>query len=406
LKAGKGVKKMRHVSLGMLGLVVTMLGLLIEVATPAIGSEADNKLLSLMTFNIRADEGLPRELGWDVRGELVARIFRTYEPDVVGIQEGLKHQVDYLITRLPDYVMVGEGLRGGTEREHNALFYKRNQFYLREAGSFWLKPIPDIVTWARLAFISDGREFVVMNTHLHQYQRPDDPTAWYMLLDKAREFAEKYEVPVFLMGDMNEEKGVSAGWRILCIGEGIQFRDSWLYARARIGPVVSFDFRESVDTPCDPSLWYKRIDWILFMGDVTPLSIVTIMDKINEAYYVSDHRPVLVKFAFEPVTYTPPELAPPALSYGKLELSSTEDIQAGDEVTVRVQVKNRGGLGSVEIPLVVDGEVVERREMFLLPGAVVKLEFTVSLFVTGEHSITVGELPPRQVVVKPAAPPF
>gem|GEM_PF-877086 len=369
--------------------------------------------LRLMTFNIRTDEGLPEELAWAARADSVCQVILAYEPDVVGIQEGLKHQVDYLIAHLPNYVMVGEGLQGGTKREHNAIFYRRDRFYLREAGSFWLRPIPDVVTWVRLAFIDDGREFVVMNTHLHQYQRPDDLTGWYMLLTKARSFVENYHVPVFLMGDMNEQKGLGVGWRILNTGEGLVFRDSWLFALERVGPVVSFGFRvkdqeeeeEKISDPYDPSLWYKQIDWILFMGDVNPLCIVTDTTKLNESYYVSDHRPVFVRFSFEPTVRVPTELAPPAFVYEGFEVSSTE-IQAGEKVIVKVKIKNKGGLGSGEVSLFVDGEVMEKREIFLLPGAEVELEFSVELWTPGEHLIAVGDLPPKTIVVRPPSSPF
>lgn len=40
-------------------------------------------------------------------------LFKKYSPDIVGTQEGLKKQIDYLMDHLPEYVVIGEGRKGG-----------------------------------------------------------------------------------------------------------------------------------------------------------------------------------------------------------------------------------------------------------------------------------------------------
>lgn len=381
---------------------VTIVMLIVLTAVVYINGEESIKTIKVMTFNIRTDEGTPSGWSWDVRGDGVTKIIENYGPDVLGIQEGLKHQVDYLIANLPDYVMVGEGLQGGTSREHNAIFYKRDSFYLREAGSFWLKPIPDIVTWVRLAFRDDGREFTVFNTHLHQGQRPRNPTGWLMLLQKAQEFERDYEIPIFLIGDMNARKGESLGWRILNEREPPVFRDAWLYAKEREGPVKSSGFKERFVNHYDQGLWYKCIDWILFMGDVTPLSIVTIMDKQRELY-PSDHRPVMADFVFKPVDYEPFEIRGPSFKYSDLEVSSLE-VKAGEYVIVRFILKNIGGFGTAQVKLYVDGEVIDEKECFLLSNTSEEVSFTITLYKPGEHEVTVDALEPKTLKVESEAP--
>lgn len=122
-------------------------------------------------------------------------MIRKYSPDIIGTQEGLKEQIDYLQDELTEYVIVGEGRKGGDDDEHMAIFFKRDKFRLREMGSFQLSSTPDIigsgpevnprmVTWVRLAIINrpangessphpqdyrgkweNTKEFYVFNTH-------------------------------------------------------------------------------------------------------------------------------------------------------------------------------------------------------------------------------------------------
>ena len=51
--------------------------------------------IRVMTYNIRyQNENLGEE--WSVRKELVAEMIRFHNPDIFGVQEALKSQIDYL----------------------------------------------------------------------------------------------------------------------------------------------------------------------------------------------------------------------------------------------------------------------------------------------------------------------
>ena len=123
--------------------------------------KADNTLIKLMTYNLKFASPT-YEPSWEVRREMQLDLIRKYDPDIIGTQEGLKEQIDFLEEHLPDYVMVGEGRKGGDDDEHMAVFYKREKFRLRELQSFQLSETPEIigsgpeinprmVTWVRLA---------------------------------------------------------------------------------------------------------------------------------------------------------------------------------------------------------------------------------------------------------------
>lgn len=59
--------------------------------------------LDVMTFNIRTSNIPDGDNAWQYRKELVAETIRRFEPDVVGMQEVITEQIEYLTSALPDY---------------------------------------------------------------------------------------------------------------------------------------------------------------------------------------------------------------------------------------------------------------------------------------------------------------
>ncbi len=84
-----------------------------------------DKTLKLMTYNLKfaSPDYKP---SWEVRREMQVELIRKYNPDIIGTQEGLKEQIDWLADHLPEYVVVGEGRKGGDDDEHMAVFFKRD----------------------------------------------------------------------------------------------------------------------------------------------------------------------------------------------------------------------------------------------------------------------------------------
>jgi len=52
---------------------------------------------------------------WEVRRDMQIDLIRKYHPNIIGTQEGLKEQIDYLASHLHEYVAVGEGRKGGND---------------------------------------------------------------------------------------------------------------------------------------------------------------------------------------------------------------------------------------------------------------------------------------------------
>lgn len=87
--------------------------------------------LIIGTYNLRYDN--PRDTGnlWVNRAPIVASVIRFHDFDVFGTQEGLKNQLDYLGTSLPQYNRYGAGRDDGKDKgEHSAIFYKQDEFNL------------------------------------------------------------------------------------------------------------------------------------------------------------------------------------------------------------------------------------------------------------------------------------
>ena len=120
--------------------------------------------LNVMTFNIRYGTANDGENRWDNRRNMVLDVLQNHSPDVVGLQEALRFQLDQIRSALPEFAEVGVGRDdGNTAGEYAALLYRRDRFALLDSGTFWLSDTPNvpaskhwgnsitrICTWARL----------------------------------------------------------------------------------------------------------------------------------------------------------------------------------------------------------------------------------------------------------------
>jgi endonuclease/exonuclease/phosphatase family metal-dependent hydrolase len=179
-------------------------------ATPAGGAPA----IRVMSFNIRygtADDGAN---SWPFRRSLVFDVIRGHRPDILGVQEALRAQLDEIGTEVPGYTELGVGRDDGrTSGEYSAILFRAGRFQALESGTFWFSDTPDvpgsmswgnritrIATWARLRDLSTGGTFVVYNVHLdHESQPSRERSAELLAATIARHGAE----PVLVMGDFN-----------------------------------------------------------------------------------------------------------------------------------------------------------------------------------------------------------
>ena len=133
---------------------------------------------SLMTYNIRYSTANDGENWWEYRKDEVAKLIAHYKPDILGIQEGLLDQVQFLEEALGSYKYVGVGRDDGQQAgEYTAVFYNTSTYKLVNFYTYWLSETPDkvsvgwdaalprITTYAVLKSVATGDTLHVFNCH-------------------------------------------------------------------------------------------------------------------------------------------------------------------------------------------------------------------------------------------------
>ena len=262
--------------------------ILAAIAMPAIAADT---ALRIMSFNIR----LPAESDgvdyWETRKPLAVRMLREQQPDVIGLQELVKAQADYLARELPQYAWFGRGREADGGGEHMGVFYRKDRLTVIESGDFWLSDTPDVagsitwghphprmVTWALFEQRSDGRRFYLFNTHL-PYRDEDEAARLKGAQAIARHLATlPDDVAVVLTGDFNTTPDSDA--HAVLAGT---LQDAWTTAPRVEGIDATFHgFTGKAD---------RRIDWIFVRGAQLE-SITSVTTRWNNRY-PSDHFPLV-----------------------------------------------------------------------------------------------------------------
>lgn len=250
--------------------------------------------LVVMSFNVRygtAADGLD---AWPLRSSALAARIREAAPDLLGVQEALDFQVEFLERELPTHVRLGQGRDGGDLGEHSALFVHRSRFEVLEHGDFWLSETPERVasvgwdaaltrmcTWARLRERAGGREFSVWNTHFdHRGPLARERSAQLI----AARVAQRGGAHIVL-GDLNASEDEPPLAALRAVG----LVDSFRALHPNVSPAGTFHaFRGGLDG--------ARIDFVLATSEFTPLSASILSAPSSNGRWPSDHHPVVVSY--------------------------------------------------------------------------------------------------------------
>ena len=270
-----------------------------------------------MTYNVRYDNPDDGKNAWPNRLDIVEATIREAQPDFMGVQEALAHQMDWLKQTFPEYMTCGQGRGGGRKDEYSAVFVRRDRFQVEDTGDFWLSETPNVpgsmgwdaactrmVTWVKLRDLATGRQLVAMNTHLDHRGKRARREGSEMIVDFVASLPR--EIPVILTGDFNSVPkgfvhGALTGAQPTDSGR-CRLRDTWYdVAQPELASV------EKKKSKKDEAAWEPepgtshrfngkarpggRIDWILVSEQLEATSIV-IHDKGYEGRYPSDHYPV------------------------------------------------------------------------------------------------------------------
>ena len=98
-----------------------------------------------MSYNIRYDNPGDGVNAWPNRIEKVTALIRKHNPDLIGVQEALHHQLQDLVRLLPDYSYVGVGRDDGKEKgEYTAILFRNSRFGLLHDSTRWLSETPEV----------------------------------------------------------------------------------------------------------------------------------------------------------------------------------------------------------------------------------------------------------------------
>jgi len=255
--------------------------------------DGDSSEIRVMSFNIRYGKANDGDDSWPNRRELVVSTIRAFNPDLLGTQETLPFQADYIAAEFPEYSMIGWTRERNPDGEQCTVFYRTDRFELADSGQFWLSETPEekyskswdsslprVATWLILRDRNDSsKEFVFANTHFDHRGGKARLESAHLLHQRASELS---GAPVILTGDFNCPEG-SEPWQALTATKLL--RDTRRVRHPEPGePEGTFNgFKGRSDG--------GRIDWILATEhfQVTAADI----DRTNkDGRYPSDHFPV------------------------------------------------------------------------------------------------------------------
>jgi len=260
----------------------------------------DDPAIDVMTFNIRLDTPIDSANAWPHRAAMVAGFVNDQIPDLLGMQEVLWHQYEYLDSALIGYgsVVAGrdDGLRAG---EASPVFFRLGRFDMLDKGTFWLSATPDVpgsigwgaaltrvATWVRLYDRTVRDTLLFINTHFDHISDSARVMSSGVLMEKVRELAGANAFVI--TGDFNARPESMA---IAGMLEGGLAVDTWLITEtAPAGE--SYTFNGWKDQQGE-----GRIDYIFVRSGMKALSHET-HRVIDEGVFISDHWPVTATVSY------------------------------------------------------------------------------------------------------------
>lgn len=191
------------------------------IAMTGVIAAAEPAAVRVMSFNIRYGTANDGENHWDRRKEFLVETVQAFGPDLLGTQETLGFQKDFLADQLAGYRAIGVGRDdGGPKGEMTAVLFREARFELLEHGHFWLSETPDVpgskswdtsltrmATWLKLRYRQGPGDAIVwfFNTHYDHRGAQARTESSRLLRRKITELAGTS--PAIVTGDFNADEG-------------------------------------------------------------------------------------------------------------------------------------------------------------------------------------------------------
>jgi endonuclease/exonuclease/phosphatase family metal-dependent hydrolase len=227
---------------------------------------------------------------------MVKGLIRFHDLDIIGTQEGFKHQLDDIL-ELNNYTYVGGGRDDGKDAgEHSAIIYKKDRLELLDNGDFWYSETPEvpgkgwdatccnrICSWAKFKDKSSGKKFFVFNSHYDHQGKVARKNSSLLLLEKIDLIAG--DNPTFVTGDFNATPDDEPIQTIYNAGK---LNDSYLVTEEPpYGTVGTFN-AYNLNNPMK-----SRIDYIWVTQGIT-VKKYGVLNELPYGKFPSDHFPVMI----------------------------------------------------------------------------------------------------------------
>lgn len=269
------------------------------VNQPFVDQEANCRSLRVGTWNIRnskGDEGT--ENSWERRRDDVVSLIKKLDVDVIGLQEVLPDQAEFLKASLPDYAFVGD--HRGVDRktdEASPVVYRKNRFLEKSSGTFWLSETPEVpaskswqtacprvCSYVILVDKTTGKRFCFANTHTDHSSELAREKGMMLIVERMKKFGEG--APIVFVGDHNCSYGTKPAAEVRAV-----LSDTRDIAREVSGP--SYTFHAFGKREVGP------IDYVYVSRDIDVLDLVAYGDKCKDgSHYPSDHFPLTSTIAW------------------------------------------------------------------------------------------------------------
>lgn len=249
--------------------------------------------MKVMSINIRYKNDSD-EMSWDKRKSLMIEMVKEIDPDMIGFQEVLPIQLDYLLENLGhEFDYYGVYRDASSQAEMNPIFIKKSLFEIESRESLWLSENPHIenvkgwdadlariVSIIKLRIKDSNEELVFMNTHFDHMGKIARNKSGQLILDLVDKYNNQ-NLPVIVTGDFNTRPE-----------EGLI--DNLLNANNLINSYTLFEDKENSLSIHDFSGEIKGspIDYI-FMNESLNPKYCELIRYEKDGVYTSDHWHVL-----------------------------------------------------------------------------------------------------------------
>lgn len=267
--------------------------------------------IRVMSYNVRMMKGKDGSNSWEFRKVATPAMIYDIRPEVFGVQEAFREQLDYILEYCPCYKEVGVGRDDGADGgEHMSVFYNTDSLKLIKWGNYWLSETPDrpsagwdakykrTATWTLLEVKSSGQRFYFVNTHLDHRGVAARKNGLKLIFDKIQEMNVE-GLPMVLTGDFNVRPDNDGLTELNKLMKPARFT---AIDADKCGSFNGWGkYGESTGAPTLDGAPVKEllpIDYIYYYKFSKCLTFKVVTRKYAGAEYISDHYPIYSDLEF------------------------------------------------------------------------------------------------------------